>query len=504
MRRFLAVLTAVAATMVGLTTATASASPGFTTTYQAIPGEGGTTLRGFVVQPTGRGSGPFPLLVMPSSWGVNDIEYVGAAAKLAYQSGYVVVSYTSRGFWDSGGTIQVAGPQDVADASKVIDWALANTSSDPAKIGMGGISYGAGISLLTAAADKRIRAVAALSGWADLAKSLYPNETVNTQAVELLLAAGKITGRPGPELQQADKDYRAGNFDAVLPIAPVRSVATKLAALNASAPAILLGNAWEDSLFPPSQYVDFYQRLTGPKRLMLSPGDHATAELFGAAGLPNEIWDAADRWFDHYLRGVDNGIDRENAVNLKPANGGAWRGYPSWTAASAHQQTLPLSQTRINAGIDTIANSGTILISGALQGYLNIPTGVSIPLVNRLAAGVWSGKAVSTRTTVNGAPKLHATVTPSAANSTLFAYLYDVDALGFGALITHKPYTIHGATPGTAKTLDFDLEPVTWDVPAGHHLSLVIDTVDPRYATESKFGSTVTISGSSTLTIPTA
>lgn len=489
----------------------AQAAPGFSTTYQTIPGQGGTPIRAFVIEPTGRGTGPFPLLVMPSSWGVNNIEYVGAAAKFAYQSGYVVVSYTSRGFYDSGGEIDVAGPDTVADVSKVIDWAVANVKGDAAKVGVAGISYGAGQALLASAADPRIKAVASLSTWTDLARSLYPNETVNSQAVELLLAAGKLTGRPGPVLRESENAYREGRFADVLPISPSRSAANKIAAINANRPAVLIGNAWNDGLFAPGQVTDFFARLTGPKRLMLSPGDHATAELFGAAGLPNETWDSVGRWFDHHLRGVANGIDRENAVRLKPNNGGGWRTYPSWAAVTASQEKLYLSgpswgtgslssqastgwQNGIHAGRSTVANSGTVLLSGALQGFLNIPTGVSIPLVDRGAAGVWSSPTYWQPTTVSGAPRLHVTVTPSSADTTLYGYLYEVNALGLGALVTHKPITVRGATPGVAKTVDLDLEPVLWNVGAGHRLVLVVDTVDPRYGSESSLGSTATFS----------
>ncbi|MFI9386100.1 CocE/NonD family hydrolase [Kutzneria sp. NPDC052558] len=493
-------LLAVVALVLGLA-ATAAAAPaaGFSTSYEAIPGDGGTTLHAFVIRPTGRGDGPFPLVVLPSSWGVNDIEYVGAAAKLAYQSGYVVVSYTARGFWDSGGQIEVAGPKDVADASKVIDWALADTNADPARIGMGGISYGAGISLLAAAADPRIRAVVSMSGWTDLAASLYPNQTVSSLAVDGLLAAGHLTGRPGKDLQQAERDYLAGDFADVLPIAPVRSVATKIDAVNRHGVAVMMANAWEDSLFPPSQLVDFYGKLTGPKRLMLTPGDHATAEVFGAAGLPNEIWDAADRWFDHYLRGVDNGIDREQPVRVKAANGGGWQGSAGFPT---QQRTIRLDSTRFAAGVDTIADSGVPIVSGALQGYLKIPTGVSIPLVSRSAAAVWSEPAAAQGFEVDGAPHAMLTVTPGAADTTLFAYLYDVGPLGLGSLITHKPYSLLGAKPGVAKDIDLGLEPIAWNVPAGHHLALVVDTVDPRYGSSSTIGSTVTLSG--TLTVPVA
>ena len=289
-------------------------------------------------------------------------------------------------------------------------------------------------------------------------------------------------------LRQAEDAYRNGRFSEVVPISESRSAANKIAAINANHTAVMIGNAWNDGIFAPGQVTDLFAKLTGPKRLMLSPGDHATAELFGAAGLPNEIWDSVGRWFDKHVRGVDNGIDRENPVNLKPNNGGGWRTFPSWAAASAAQDTLYLTgpswgtgslsaaaatgwSNRIVAGWPTVADSGTILLSGALQGFLNIPTGVSTPLVDRNVAGVWSGPEYSRATTVSGAPKLHVTVTPSAPTTTLFAYLYDVGSFGLGALVTHKPIALRGATPGVAKTLDFELEPVLWNVAAGDRKS---------------------------------
>lgn len=177
-----------------------------------IAGDGGTVLKANVVTPAGAdGSRRYPLLVMPTSWGLPQVEYLAQAQKLA-DSGYVVLTYNVRGFWQSGGEIEVAGPPDVADASKVIDWALANTPADAQKVGMAGVSYGAGISLLAAAHDKRIKAVSAMSGWADLIDSIYSGRTQHSQATALLGVAGTITGRPSAELQQTLKDFFASNL----------------------------------------------------------------------------------------------------------------------------------------------------------------------------------------------------------------------------------------------------------------------------------------------------
>jgi hypothetical protein len=77
-RRTLSLVTALAVTALGsVAAAPAHADQGYTTTYESIPGDGSTPIRAFVVKPDG--NGPFPLLVMPSSWSLLDGEYLGAA-----------------------------------------------------------------------------------------------------------------------------------------------------------------------------------------------------------------------------------------------------------------------------------------------------------------------------------------------------------------------------------------------------------------------------------------
>ncbi|WP_020499484.1 CocE/NonD family hydrolase [Sciscionella marina] len=506
MRRLRAVALGISFALLGSTAAAAPkvpSAPGVDTSYTQITGAGGVRLGAFVVTP--ESSGPHPLIVMPGSWSAPSAEYLLGAQRLARSGGYTVISYAARGFGDSGGRIEVAGPEDVTDASSVIDWAVEHRSIG--RIGMAGISYGAGISLLTAAADKRVHAVGALSGWADLGESLYADKTVNVQAAESLLALGRLTGRPGTALKFIEDNYRKGDLNTALELAPERSVSTKVDQLDKGKPAILLANSFEDGIFPPGQYVDFFNRLHTPKRLMLQPGEHGTGEATGALGLPNEVWSNLTRWFDHYLRGAGNGIDTESPVQLKPAKQDAYRGYASWAATQGAQHRQYLSaqgigaapaswSERIEAGVPSPADSGTLILSGALLGYLKAPVTAPIPAVSRNNAGVWSAAPVATDTPVTGTPRLAVTATPSTRDTTLFAYLYDTDAHGNGQLITHEPVTIRGAEPGAPQRIELALEPISWTVPAGHHLSLVVDTMDGRYASAATKGSTVTFGSS--------
>ncbi|MER5307263.1 CocE/NonD family hydrolase [Streptomyces sp. NPDC002773] len=466
-----------------------------------IAGEGGTVLKANVITPAGSGGAArHPLIVLPTSWAMPQIEYLAQAKKLA-DSGYVVVSYNSRGFWQSGGEIETAGPKDVADASKVVDWALANTPADPEHVGMAGVSYGAGISLLAAAHDPRIKAVAALSGWADLIESIYSGRTQHLQAAALLGGAGYLTGRPGPELKEVLGDFLSSNLDKedeMIAWGRTRSPATYLDRINANGAAVMLGNAWGDTIFPPNQYASFFEKLTGPKRLEFRPGDHATAEATGLFGLPNDTWTSAHRWFDRHLKGVDNGIDREQPVQLKSRSAAGYEGYPDWKSVHANQRKFDLGGTqRIWANVDSGANGGITLLSNALDQFLRVPPVVSVPLLPRAFAGVWQSERYDTPQRVRGTVKVHTTVTPAETSGTLVAYLYDVGPLGVGKLVSNAPYTFHDRTPGKPFAVDLELFSTAYDVPAGHRLALVVDTVDPLYIEHNPTGAQLTFSSPS-------
>ncbi|MFB9907326.1 CocE/NonD family hydrolase [Allokutzneria oryzae] len=511
MRRLFSLLTAafLAFVLPAALAAPASAS-GIGARYERITGSGGVALTARVYTPAS--TGKHPLVVLPASWAVPTLEYEIPARKLA-ERGYVVVSYTARGFYTSGGQIEVGSANDVADARAVIDWALTNTPAAADQVGMAGISYGAGFSLLTAAADPRVKAVAALSTWADLEKSLGANDTWSSQGIALLGAAGKVTGRFGPELDAMLGNVLANEREPVRTWAAPRSPGRKLAQLNANKPAVLIANAWQDSLFPPDQTVELFTNLTGPKRLELAPGDHATPELLGLAGLPNDTWETTYRWLDHYLRGTDNGVDREAPVRLKPTIGGAAREFASWSALTASTSRRYLGDVNpligrtgdlgttartgwthtANGGFDTVADSGTVMLTGGAT-QIGLPVAGWLPAVNRLNAGVWQTEPMARRTTVSGTPKLHVTVTPSAADTSLFAYLYDVDATGTGRLISHKPLTLLNRKAGAAQQVDLSLQPVLHDLDAGHRLVLAIDTKDQRYSSETGLGERLTFS----------
>lgn len=486
-----------------------AAGGGYTSSYETISGHGGTPIKALVYRP--KGSGPFPLIVMPASWSLFHAEYAGAAARLA-ASGYSVVAYTSRGFWDSEGRIEVAGKPDVGDVSKVIDWAVKHARADERRVGAAGISYGAGIPLIASGFDERIRAVSAMSGWASLLDSLYLNETVSEQAAAMLLAVGHVTGRPGEDLLKVQDGYLKDEFGNVLPLAATRGAASYLDRINANKPALLLAGGWQDGLFPPGQYTDFFNRLRVPKQLMLQAGDHGTPDALGALGFTGDTWTATKRWFDHHLKGEKNGVGRQKNVRLKANNGGPWTSFRNWDAQTRTTRRYALAagerlaqrasgwKKSIRTGQGTVADSGVVEVTGAAA-QADIHWTIRPSEVDRRNGLVFRAPKTDRARTVSGFPWLRATVTPSAKNTSLFVYLYDEAPGGKAKLVTHIPYTLRGARPGKARKLDLRLQPIRWRLAEGHRLTLVIDTMDARYRSTSKKGGRLAFRSGS-LTVP--
>ncbi|MEV6300680.1 CocE/NonD family hydrolase [Actinoplanes sp. NPDC051861] len=506
----LATLLITAATLVGVTgPAHAAATTGFKAVD--ITGDGGVILKANVIAPAA--AGRYPAVVLPSSWGLNDLEYL-AQAKVLAGRGYVVVSYTPRGWWLSGGEIDTAGPRDMADLTRVVDWTIANTAADPARIGAAGISYGAGISLLGAAFDPRIRVVGVLSGWTDLVYSLYSDSTRHRQSAGLLELAAQIVGKPSAELTAKMADFNANrNVADVMAWAKVRSAATYLDRINANQPAVLIANGWGDTFFPPNQLVDFYGRLTGPKRLELRPGDHAIAELTGVLGLPNDVWTSLYSWLDQHLAGT--GTTSANPVYVKPLNASG-EAYPQWSEINNQTRRYGLGRIRVLDGTgllggdpssgwtktiptdrDTVANGGIVLITNGAAAITGEQPKIWLPFVDRGRAGVWAAERPSTTQKIRGSARVHLELSGE-ASGTVVAYLYDLDALGNAKLISHAP----ASWSGGSRDVDVTLPATAYDLPAGNSLTLVVDTVDPLYYDENTSGDSVTIGGGSYVDVP--
>lgn len=122
---------------------------------------------------------------------------------------------------------------------------------------------------------------------------------------------------------------------------------------------------WFDG-FPRATFLTYATLAeTNPSRVSMFPIYHqgisanaaevlgVPAELVGATRYTELMFQEQLRWFDRWLKNIDNGIDREPPVNIFVFNGEGWRGEQEWPLAReqrtsffvSSEQTLQVEQT---------------------------------------------------------------------------------------------------------------------------------------------------------------
>src|SRR5439155_9389081 len=119
------------------------------------------------------------------------------------------------------------------------------------------------------------------------------------------------------------------------------------------APAFFIGG-WYD-IFGPSTTMNFrgWREDGGSPaarkgtRMLIGPWVHAVnapaGDLNPGPGGQVDLNALAVRWFDHWLRDVDNGIDREPPVRAYALGANEWRDYPDWPPPDARTSTYYLT-----------------------------------------------------------------------------------------------------------------------------------------------------------------
>jgi ABC-2 type transport system ATP-binding protein len=123
-----------------------------------------------------------PAVVLAHGFGGSKESVASDAQDLA-ERGYVVLTYSARGFGRSTGQIGLNDPRyEIADLSTLLDLLAErdevelDADGDP-RVGVAGGSYGGGLALLGAAYDERIDAIAPQITWNSLTAALFPSQT---------------------------------------------------------------------------------------------------------------------------------------------------------------------------------------------------------------------------------------------------------------------------------------------------------------------------------------
>jgi hypothetical protein len=191
--------------------------------------------------------------------------------------------------------------------------------------------------------------------WTDLAEALVPQGLAKSGLL-LVLSQLVSPSRFDPTLLSVLPALVSGSGIAqAAALAAPRSVAPALPKLTV--PTLLIQGR-HDFLFDIDQALAAYRRLAGPKRLYIGDVGHApapnpAAERPYVAGL-------VQRWLDHYLRGIPNGVDAGPPVALAP---------DPWTGSVTSYPSLPPTRRLALAlpGKTTIRQGGKVVRRVALN-----------------------------------------------------------------------------------------------------------------------------------------
>jgi ABC-2 type transport system ATP-binding protein len=217
---------------------------------------------------------PAPAILIAHGFGGSK-DSVASDAQYFASKGYVVLTWTARGFGKSTGQISMnAQDGEVADTRALISYLskskyVTQDKADDPRVGIMGGSYGGANALLSASADSRIDAVIADITWSDLAQGLFPQSVAGSSQSGVFKKVWAGTFFSAVSLQSAYLG-ECGSFtqawcdayrSAVINGAPSQKERALLASVSPinflstlNAPT-LLSQGQADSLFPLSESV---------------------------------------------------------------------------------------------------------------------------------------------------------------------------------------------------------------------------------------------------------
>jgi dienelactone hydrolase len=202
---------------------------------------------------------------------------------------------------------------------------------DAQHVGAYGASYGGGLIWKAAVEGFPFAAIAPTATWTDLEEALAPQGLVRA-GILLGFSQDIPQDRYGPEERQLLSDATAErNVPAFRAYLASRSTRPQLGTIHI--PTFMLQGR-RDFAFDANQAIAAYQRVRGPKRLYIGDFGHLPA-----ANPPAEFNYAAlevRAWFDRFLKGIPNGIDKRPPVELAP---------DPWRQSTASFKALPKTRT---------------------------------------------------------------------------------------------------------------------------------------------------------------
>lgn len=491
-----------------------------------------------------RGEGPRPVLVLTHGFGGSKQDLTGQATDFA-ERGYLVITYTARGFDASGGRIHLNDPDfEVADLRAIVGLAATlpgvqlDAPGDP-RLGVTGASYGGAVALMAAATDPRIDVIAPIATWHDLGAALFPNH-------------GALSGQPGTDQRGTDQpgplqqqwiagffaasqrpspglipggDPVCGRFDPVVCADLLdagrtgRATPGLMAELRRRSPAAtdaevrvptLLVQGLADSLFGLDQAdatAAALARAGTPFAVHWTDGGH-DAE----ASNPGADQAAVLAWFDTHLRGGTPTVPVFRYPGPRPFGDGvadtftADR-YPGLANPAAGPVVLALDDPAAGVltppGGQPASLTRAIPFGGTNNGSSNNNTLQAYPLAALPGqSAAFDTGTVESKAEIVGAPKVRLRVTSTANEVTLFVSLWQVNGATAAQPRRGVAPVRVPVVPGVPTEVEVTLPAGTWVLEPGSTWRILVTSTDQAYA-NSTLGRVDRVEMASGLVLPT-
>lgn len=387
--------------------------------------------------------------------------------------GYIIAIVDVRGSGASfGSRVDPFAPQESLDAYDVTEW-LAVQSWCNGKVGMYGISYSGTSQLMAAAtAPPHLKAIFPEMTMFDLYDNCYPGGIY--RYITLQNWARRVQGydlfetkTPAPVDSDADQqllrqalEQHRGNADvnhaakAIFRDSAIieeeafyqqRSPSTYLEQLNKSQVAIYLRAGWFDMY--PRDMLLLFKNLNTPKKIVIGSWNHYQSQGIDRA---TELL----RWFDYWLKGIDNGIMKEPPI-LYSVNGLPHSKSLRWAYEWPPTQAQPVpyyfcagpcgSIRSVNSGqlrtspsdlgmdryaVNTLCTSGKkTRWTGGSPAYLDMTK-------NDQMALTYTTVPLAEAVELVGHPVVHLWLQSEASDVDVFVYLEEIDDTGKSTYIT--------------------------------------------------------------------
>jgi putative CocE/NonD family hydrolase len=441
--------------------------------------------------------------------------------------GYIVVVVDRPGTGASFGKLS-GDPNVVAsEVNEILDWMAAQEWCD-GNIGMFGDSIQAQVQFQAASTgNPHLKAILPATTWMDnYSAVIYPGGVLDKALANRYAQLNKAFDTLATPVDQ-DKDgtildqLRAERHNEAVLAEQAKSSSTVsfrdtltpdgenlwidhqtlyplLDRINHSGVPVYLINGWYD-LYARDNFI-IYANLTVPKRLLVRPADHSNIESPGS-----DIDYAAEvhRWFDYWLKGIDNGIMKEPPIHYYLQGADKKEAYKITDVWPLKNQEM----TRYYFGAGAIGGSSSInngalvpspptdpkaadtytvdytTTTGDTPHWAALDSAHEYPNMrsNDAKALTYTTPSLETAVITAGHPIVHLWLSTDAPDLDIFVYLEEVDGNGNSTYISQGNLRASHRTLSPAPFENFGLpwqnhfQSELQPIPAGEPIELVFD-----------------------------